>query len=67
MVKGIERGVTIGGVRLLAKSGGKSGDWVRQERDGAPDVTGRRPGARAAGRIARSPKAGGRSPGRRPG
>ena len=29
MVKGVERGVTIGGVRLLAKSGGKSGDWVR--------------------------------------
>ena len=33
MVKGVERGVTIGGVRLLAKSGGKSGDWVRQERE----------------------------------
>ena len=27
MVKGIERGATIGEVRLLAKSGGRSGDW----------------------------------------
>jgi MoaC family len=68
MVKGVERGVTIGGVRLLAKSGGKSGDWVRMERDGAPgDAPARRPGARAAGRIARSPKTGGRAAGRRSG
>ncbi len=28
MVKGVERGVTIGGVRLVFKSGGKSGDWA---------------------------------------
>ena len=27
MVKGIERAATIGEVRLLAKSGGRSGDW----------------------------------------
>ena len=27
MVKGIERGATIGEVRLLSKSGGRSGDW----------------------------------------
>ena len=29
MVKGIERGVTIGPVRLLKKSGGRSGTWQR--------------------------------------
>jgi len=27
MVKGIEKGVTIESVRLLDKTGGKSGDW----------------------------------------
>lgn len=29
MVKGLDRGAEIGPVRLLRKSGGKSGDWVR--------------------------------------
>jgi cyclic pyranopterin phosphate synthase len=29
MVKGIERGVEIGPVRLLRKSGGRSGTWER--------------------------------------
>ena len=29
MVKGIERAVDITGVRLLSKSGGRSGDWTR--------------------------------------
>lgn len=29
MVKGIDRGVTIGPIRLLAKSGGRSGEWRR--------------------------------------
>jgi cyclic pyranopterin monophosphate synthase len=29
MVKGTERGVEISGVRLVSKSGGRSGDWVR--------------------------------------
>ena len=29
MVKGVERGVTVGEVALLEKSGGKSGDWRR--------------------------------------
>lgn len=28
MAKSIDRGMTIGGVRLLAKRGGKSGDWA---------------------------------------
>ncbi len=29
MVKGIEKGVSLGHVRLLSKTGGKSGDWTR--------------------------------------
>jgi cyclic pyranopterin phosphate synthase len=29
MVKGLDKSVTIENVRLLAKSGGKSGDWLR--------------------------------------
>lgn len=29
MCKAIDRGMTIQGVRLLKKSGGKSGDWIR--------------------------------------
>jgi cyclic pyranopterin phosphate synthase len=52
MVKGVERGVTIGAVRLLSKSGGKSGEWVRQGRDD-PSTAPRRPGDRVAGRIAK--------------
>lgn len=31
MVKGLERGVTITSIRLLEKSGGKSGEWTRPE------------------------------------
>jgi cyclic pyranopterin phosphate synthase len=58
MVKGIERGVEIGSIRLVAKTGGKSGDWQRPS-DGRPDeMPGRRPkprGARSAGRIRRGP------------
>jgi cyclic pyranopterin phosphate synthase len=27
MVKGVERGVEIGPIRLLSKSGGRSGTW----------------------------------------
>ena len=29
MAKAIDKGMTIGGVRLLTKTGGKSGDWAR--------------------------------------
>jgi cyclic pyranopterin phosphate synthase len=53
MVKGVERGVEIRGVRLLSKTGGKSGTWER-----VPDEPGAvvppprpRPGDRTAGRI----------------
>jgi cyclic pyranopterin phosphate synthase len=31
MVKAIDRGVVIGEVRLERKSGGKSGEWVREQ------------------------------------
>jgi cyclic pyranopterin phosphate synthase len=31
MVKGIDRSVELESVRLLAKSGGRSGDWRRPE------------------------------------
>ena len=31
MVKGVERGVEVGAVRLLEKSGGRTGAWVRPE------------------------------------
>ncbi len=62
MVKGVERDVTIGSLRLVSKSGGKSGDWERRDRDEPPGRE-RRPGDRAAGRIAK-PARGGR-PGRR--
>ena len=55
MVKGVERGVEIRAVRLLEKSGGRSGEWRRPSGpDGAPAPSGhagRRPGERVAGRI----------------
>ena len=54
MVKGVERGVEIRGVRLVSKTGGKSGTWIRQgpPADAVP-ASGHgkaRPGARVAGR-----------------
>jgi cyclic pyranopterin phosphate synthase len=30
MCKAVEKGITIGGIRLLEKTGGKSGHWVRK-------------------------------------
>jgi len=58
MVKGVERGVEIQGIRLVSKSGGSSGEWRRQPAGAgatpAPAArTTRRPGDRAAGRIRR--------------
>ncbi len=69
MVKGVERGVTISAVRLIAKSGGKSGDWVRHDPPGheGSAATGHQPGARAAGRIAKPARGGGKSGGKRSG
>jgi len=54
MVKGVERGVEIRSVRLLEKTGGKSGEWRRGPDAPGPRPT-RRPGARAAGRIGARP------------
>ena len=51
MVKGVERGVEIRTVRLVSKTGGKSGDWSRQSEDGAGTRPARRPGDRVAGRV----------------
>src|SRR5437867_7518293 len=57
MVKGVERGVEIRSVRLVSKSGGRSGEWHRDggrnggRDDGAPSARpARRPGDRVAGR-----------------
>ncbi len=53
MVKGVERGVEIRSVRLVSKTGGKTGEWTRPADDG--DESGRggplRPGDRVAGRV----------------
>src|SRR5215213_3075253 len=62
MVKGVERGVEIRGVRLISKTGGKSGEWHRPaDSEAAREPDQRRPGDRAAGRIGggnrRGPKA----------
>jgi cyclic pyranopterin phosphate synthase len=53
MVKGVERGVEIRVVRLLTKTGGKSGTWVAPgDRAGdAPPPRRPRPGDRVAGRV----------------
>ncbi len=50
MVKGVERGVEIRGVRLLSKTGGKSGEWHRPAAGEAP-LGRRKGGERMAGRI----------------
>ena len=54
MVKGVERGVTIGAVRLIAKSGGKSGDWVRHDPPGHDGSAGHGPISRGRERRAAS-------------
>src|SRR3954447_13018464 len=60
MVKGVEKGVEIRSIRLVSKTGGKSGDWARDADGSAPDsgqrLNARRGGGRAAGRIASSRK-----------
>jgi cyclic pyranopterin phosphate synthase len=57
MVKGVERGVEIRSIRLVSKTGGKSGDWTRDEEAAGARPT-RRPGARTAGRIGGRRRAG---------
>jgi cyclic pyranopterin phosphate synthase len=51
MVKGVEKGVEIRSVRLVSKTGGKSGDWARASDDGPGKRPARRPGDRVAGRV----------------
>jgi cyclic pyranopterin phosphate synthase len=51
MVKGVEKGVEIRSVRLVSKTGGKSGDWSRASDDGSGKRPSRRPGDRVAGRV----------------
>jgi cyclic pyranopterin phosphate synthase len=61
MIKGVERGVEILGIRLVSKAGGRSGEWDRDAaapgpaapvaRPSAPVARPYRPGVRAAGRI----------------
>jgi cyclic pyranopterin phosphate synthase len=50
MVKGVERGVEIRSIRLISKTGGKSGEWQRPA-DQPGVAGGRSPRARSAGRI----------------
>ncbi|MFL5727691.1 MAG: cyclic pyranopterin monophosphate synthase MoaC [Chloroflexota bacterium] len=54
MVKGVEKGVEVRAVRLISKTGGKSGEWHRpaDDLDGSQRRAGTRPGDRVAGRIA---------------
>jgi len=54
MVKGVEKGVEIRAVRLVSKTGGKSGEWHRDDREAGSNRARRTaPGARAAGRVRR--------------
>jgi cyclic pyranopterin monophosphate synthase len=57
MVKGVEKGIEIRSVRLVSKTGGKSGDWSRPSEDGGPGKRpARRPGDRVAGRVGQKRK-----------
>jgi len=65
MVKGVEKGVEVRSIRLMAKTGGKSGDWHRPSDadvvDGTRDARPRpRPGERVAGRVTPGRGAGGK-------
>ena len=59
MVKGVERGVEIRSVRLVSKTGGKSGEWTRPTDDADQRArAGLRPGDRVAGRVGAKRKRG---------
>jgi cyclic pyranopterin phosphate synthase len=51
MVKGVERGVEVRALRLLSKTGGKSGEWHRPVVEDDEPRPRRRPGDRIAGRV----------------
>jgi cyclic pyranopterin phosphate synthase len=55
MVKGVERGVEVRSIRLVSKTGGKSGEWRRPADGDAGPRPARRPGDRVAGRIRKAP------------
>ena len=57
MVKGVERGVEIRSLRLVSKTGGRSGEWHRPAGDEAPGPR-RKPGERMAGRVRKRKGAG---------
>src|SRR5262245_8052533 len=52
MCKAVDRGITIGGVRLLAKSGGRSGSWMRSGAASTPAGRGRGARSRESARDA---------------
>ncbi len=60
MVKGVERGVEIRNLRLVSKTGGKSGEWHRPAPAPDQDTPGprRKPGERMAGRVGKRKPAG---------
>ncbi len=58
MVKGVERGVEIRNLRLVSKTGGKSGDWHRPVEAAEGPRPPRRPGERMAGRVGKRKPAG---------
>jgi len=61
MVKGVERGVEIRGLRLVSKTGGKTGTWVRPTKAADEPEPARAPrrGARVAGRVGGARRKGG--------
>ena len=58
MVKGVERGVEVRGLRLVSKTGGKSGEWHRPAADDDAPRPRRKPGERMAGRVGKRKPAG---------
>jgi cyclic pyranopterin phosphate synthase len=58
MVKGVERGVEIRGLRLVSKTGGKSGEWHRPQQGADAPRRARKPGERMAGRVGKRKPAG---------
>ncbi|HEY7591425.1 MAG TPA: cyclic pyranopterin monophosphate synthase MoaC [Candidatus Limnocylindrales bacterium] len=57
MVKGVERGVEIRSIQLVSKTGGKSGEWRREDAPARSGGRGR--GPRSAGRIGGDRRSGG--------
>jgi cyclic pyranopterin phosphate synthase len=56
MVKSVDRFVTIGGIRLMEKTGGKSGDWRRPAPKGAEALADEASAAPAPVKRARRPR-----------